>query len=654
MDRVASCLSEERFNPGDRLVVEGDIGDRLYLLVEGRAEVSITTPAGPVTMATLGPGELFGEMALLNPPHRRQATVTALTPLLALALAAPVFGGLISSYPDIGEALSAVTEDMAIGNFLKRASPFASLDAALLRSLGERLERKAVPEGATIVRQGEPGDACYLISSGRVEVLAEGGETSGRRLATLGPGTLFGEAALLTGAPRNATVRALEPCQLLMLRREDLLEAMISDRGVAARMVELLHLRDRPRRFPHVLAEHRSTEDGDDITVLKDPRRSAYYRLSAQGWFIWQRLDGRHSLRDLTMDYLTAFKSFAPQAIAETIGGLAAAGFVTCPALRADVVSAGFQAPWWARAMVLSRRLLEWRLALPGVDAPLTRLYSGGVRMLYTLSGQLALAGLALAGLLALVVGIGRAELALGEAGGASLLFLIPAYLLAVILHEAGHAFTVKAFGREVPRAGIGWYWFGPVAFVDTTDMWMAGRWPRIAVSLAGPYANMLLAGAAALGAWLVPDQGLAASLWQFSLVSYLMVLLNLNPLLEYDGYYVLMDALDRPNLRPDALSWIGRKLPVALRQPGEIASHWLELLYGIASLLYVALMAVLVIVLYRLYLLNWMAQALPAEAAEALAWVLATVLVALSAVVVASELRGAPHREPGTTPPLF
>lgn len=654
MDRVASCLSEERFDPGDRLVVEGDIGDRLYLLVEGRAEVSITTPAGPVTMATLGPGELFGEMALLNPPHRRQATVTALTPLLALALAAPVFDGLISSYPDVGEALSAVAEDMAIGNFLKRASPFASLDAAHLRSLGERLERKAVPEGATIVRQGEPGDACYLIRSGRVEVLAEGGETPGRRLATLGPGALFGEAALLTGAPRNATVRALDPCQLLMLRREDLLESMSSDRGVAARMVELLHLRDRPRRFPHVLAEHRSTEDGDDITVLKDPLRSAYYRLSAQGWFIWQRLDGRHSLRDLTMDYLTAFKSFAPQAIAETIGGLAAAGFVTCPALRADVVSAGFRAPWWARAMVLSRRLLEWRLALPGVDAPLARLYSGGVRMLYTLPGQLALVGLALAGLLALVVGVGRAELALREAGGASLLFLIPAYLLAIILHEAGHAFTVKAFGREVPRSGIGWYWFGPVAFVDTTDMWMAGRWPRIAVSLAGPYANLLLAGAAALGAWLVPDQGLAASLWQFSLVSYLMVLLNLNPLLEYDGYYVLMDALDRPNLRPDALSWIGRNLPTTFRQPGEIASHWLELTYGIASLLYVALMAVLVIVLYRLYLLNWIAQALPAEASEALAWVLATVLVALSAVVVASELRGAPPRETGTSPPLF
>lgn len=69
---------------------------------------------------------------------------------------------------------------------------------------------------------------------------------------------------------------------------------------------------------------------------------------------------------------------------------------------------------------------------------------------------------------------------------------------------------------------GIGWYWFGPVAYVDTSDMWLEGRWPRIAVSIAGPYANLVLGGLAALVA---------------------------------DGYHVLSDLLDRPNLRPRALA---------------------------------------------------------------------------------------------------
>jgi hypothetical protein len=53
----------------------------------------------------------------------------------------------------------------------------------------------------------------------------------------------------------------------------------------------------------------------------------------------------------------------------------------------------------------------------------------------------------------------------------------------------------VKAFGREVHRAGVGWYWFGPIAFVDTTDMWLDGPRKRILVSCAGPAADLVLGG---------------------------------------------------------------------------------------------------------------------------------------------------------------
>jgi len=69
------------------MVAEGEAGDRLYLIAEGRAEVSTAGQGGPVPLAMLGPGELFGEIALLEPGGKRQATVTATTPLLALGLA---------------------------------------------------------------------------------------------------------------------------------------------------------------------------------------------------------------------------------------------------------------------------------------------------------------------------------------------------------------------------------------------------------------------------------------------------------------------------------------------------------------------------------------------------------------------------------------
>lgn len=219
LEELAGLLREERFPAGAVVVAEGETGDRLYLISEGRAEISAEGIKGPVPLAALGPEEMFGEIALLEPGGKRTATVTAAIPLLALSLAAPAFHRVLDDHPAARSAFSGAAEEMLVAKFLKLASPFATLDGERLRYLASRLERLCVPASEDVIRQGEAGDACYLLREGRVEVLVreDGGEE--RSLATLGPGSLFGEAALLTDAPRNATVRALEPCELLALKR---------------------------------------------------------------------------------------------------------------------------------------------------------------------------------------------------------------------------------------------------------------------------------------------------------------------------------------------------------------------------------------------------------------------------------------------------
>jgi putative peptide zinc metalloprotease protein len=651
LEELAGLLREERFPAGATVVAEGEEGDRLYLISEGRAEVSAAGSRGQeVPLATLGPGELFGEIALLEPGGERQATVTAIDPLLALSLEAPAFKRVLDAHPEARVALVEAAETLLVAKFLKQASPFATLDADRLRWLADRLERLTVPAGATIVRQGEPGDTCYLLRNGRVEVLAQQDGTAERSLATLGPGTLFGEAALLTEAPRNATVRALEPCELLALHRADLLEAIGEDRRMGERMLELLRLRDRPRRAPGVTAHHRATATGEKIITLKDPHRGAYYRLSPQGYFLWQRLDGEHTLRDLTLEYMSEFRAFAPQAVAEAVGGLAEAGFVEGVRLSAGVLKKAERPGRWQRVAAAARRVMEWHASIRGVDEPLARLYGGGVRLLYTRPGQIVLAAIAVAGLVAFILGIGGLGSAVegSEAGGWLLLFWIPGFFISILIHEAGHAFTTKHFGREVPRVGVGWYWFGPIAYVDTSDMWLEGRWPRIAVSLAGPYTNLVVGGVAALAAWFSPDLVLAAALWQFALVSYVGLLLNLNPLMEFDGYYVLSDLLEKPNLRPRALAWLGRELIPALRDPARLRGHRLELLYGLSSVLYVAFSAALVVALYRLTVQGWLSGVLPGAVASGLAWALAATVVGLAIAGMLGEIRGVRTPAPG------
>jgi CRP-like cAMP-binding protein len=340
LEDLASRLTEERFRPADSVVVEGSTDDRLYMIVEGRAEASTTGPSGIVPLATLGPGELFGELSLL-----------------LLGLRAADLRLALDAHPEGRSAFEKLADDLLVTKLLKQASPFSTLDGERLRSLATRLERLEVPTGKTIIRQGEAGEECYVLRSGRVEVLAMGAQGDERILATLDPGSLFGEAALLTEGPRNATVRAIEPCTLLALRRTDLLEVLGEDRQTRERMLELVRMRDRPRRVRGIEVHHRTTITGETITTLKDARRDTNYRLSPAGWFLWQRLDGEHTLRDLTSEYLATYEASASHAVVEAVVGLVAAGFVEGVKLRPEVIAE--EPTLWQRVRATIRRILE-------------------------------------------------------------------------------------------------------------------------------------------------------------------------------------------------------------------------------------------------------------------------------------------------------
>ena len=348
LEELASRSTEERYRSGETVVAEGAKDDRVYLILEGRAEASTIGASGTMPLATLGPGELFGQIALLEPGSTRETTVTAVKPLLLLGLHGADFRRALDANPEARSAFERLADDLLVTRLLKQASPFSKLDGERLRRLADRLERLEVSTGDTIIRRGEAGEECYVLRSGRVQVLAGGVQGGEHNLATLGPGSLFGEAALLTGEPRNATVKAVEPCTLLVLRRTDLLEVLGEDRQTREQMLELVRMRDRPRWVGGIEVHHRTTLTGETITTLKDPRRDTYHRLSPAGWFVWQRLDGRHTLGELTSEYLAKHEAAGSHAVLEAVVGLVATGFVEgvkpSPELTAE--DAGRTALW--------------------------------------------------------------------------------------------------------------------------------------------------------------------------------------------------------------------------------------------------------------------------------------------------------------------
>ncbi len=128
---------------------------------------------------------------------------------------------------------------------------------------------------------------------------------------------------------------------------------------------------------------------------------------------------------------------------------------------------------------------------------------------------------------------------------------LLVCWVLLKIIHETGHGLVCKRYGGYVRDAGIMLILFVPVAFIDVTSAWrFRSKWQRILTSAAGMYVELVVAALAAL-CW-DADSQTPMNQWLANCVimaSVTTVLFNANPLMRFDGYYILSDWLALPNL---------------------------------------------------------------------------------------------------------
>jgi putative peptide zinc metalloprotease protein len=423
-----------------------------------------------------------------------------------------------------------------------------------------------------------------------------------------------------------------------MLRRQDFLDAMGSDPKVAMRMFELLQVRGRPRQAKGVEVHQRTASDGAVIYYLKNPEKGTYYKLTERGYFLWEQLSGSNGVRELVAAWFAQFATFDPGSIAQILRGLAMAGFLHGIDLSPQTALKLIKLKWWQRALLSASKLLDWRYTARNVDPAFQRLYDGGVKFAFTRVSLTILALISLAGFAAFIAtgAVGRSALA---ANAHSKWLLIPSFIVCTVLHEASHAFTTKHFKRQVNGMGFGWYRFGPVAFIDTSDMWLGGKWERIAVTAAGPLMNIILAGIASLAILAARDPLVVAGLWQFAVLTYMLVLLNMNPLLELDGYYLVMDWLERPNFRTKSLRWLVQELPDAIKNSGELKAHKVELAYGITTFLYAVGSSFAFALSLRAIAANWIPKSF--ALAVYMPYALAGLFVVLMFTRIANDFRG-------------
>jgi CRP-like cAMP-binding protein/predicted MFS family arabinose efflux permease len=207
LESISSRLMRTSAMPGEAIVVQGDVGDRFYVIDQGRVEVTIDG----YRVGALGPGDSFGDKALLHSAPRT-ASVTAIEPTVLWSLEGDDFAA--GATGDEGLHVQWVRRGgpESLESILDGISLFAAIDRRGLVAGGDEV---TLPSGTRIIQQGETGESFYVILDGEVHVTIDGED-----VRTLHPGESFGEIALLHDVPRTASVTAATSVRLWTLRRE--------------------------------------------------------------------------------------------------------------------------------------------------------------------------------------------------------------------------------------------------------------------------------------------------------------------------------------------------------------------------------------------------------------------------------------------------
>jgi len=296
---------------------------------------------------------------------------------------------------------------------------------------------------------------------------------------------------------------------------------------------------------------------GQRVWAFKDPISLRYFHLGSEEYALWRMLDGRQTYRQVCSRLRQQFPKLEirPQDVQSLVARLHRNGLLIAESggqgarllERRDEAARRRRNQGWMNLLAIRFRGVD-----PG--AFLDRAYPR-LRWLFSkwfLAGCLAIV---VAALLLVTVRFGELLSKLPEMRAyftiENGLMLLATLAVVKILHELGHALAAKHFGGECHEIGPMLLVFTPCLYCNVSDSWMLpARWQRIAIAAAGMAVEVVLAAVATI-LWWHSEPGVLNSVCfnVMLLCSVGTLLLNGNPLMRYDGYFVLSDLVGVPNL---------------------------------------------------------------------------------------------------------
>jgi len=336
--------------------------------------------------------------------------------------------------------------------------------------------------------------------------------------------------------------------------------------------------------------------------VIKDPLALKYFRFKIEEYFLLQQFDGKQTLQDVKKAFE---RKYRPQTISiedltRFVAQLHEAGIIQIDSAdQAKVLIRRRKKNRWRKVWSFLANILFIKIPVIDPERLLTRMYPY-FRWIFTRTFvSLSVFSMLLAvGLVASNWKTFYDKLPDFQSffNWWTILSFWVCLAVVKIIHEFGHGLTAKHFGGEVHEMGILFLVLTPALYCDVTDSWLLpNKWKRIWISAAGIYVECFLASIATF-VWWYSQPGLLNSLAMATMFicSVNTILFNANPLLRYDGYYVLADWLEIPNLRIKATQFfayliqekvLGLEIPVQSYLPRS--RRILFVTYAVASYIY-------------------------------------------------------------------
>jgi CRP-like cAMP-binding protein/Zn-dependent protease len=360
--------------------------------------------------------------------------------------------------------------------------------------------------------------------------------------------------------------------------------------GLWAGLGDLLDLGSwKPKIAPGVELREFRVRWGDDYALIATPDHTSHFQLEIWEARLVGKMDGNRTVDELIVDRLEDEGELDASAVAGLVEMLRVEGLLDPPPLDVKALVVDRLDPASPRRRKLREFGKTLKIGWDGAERFTKACYRGGLKYAFRPVGVAVCAAISVAGVIALIITItsGRFVLDLRTAPVEAAILLTLAFFLTAC-HELAHALVLVHYERRVITSGFMIFFGSPAFFVDASDVQMLDRGPRIVQAFAGPWAELVLAGVASLVLLAFPEAGFAPLVYRFAVINYFVIFENLIPLLRLDGYWILCDLIEEPDLRGRSLAFIQRDLWHKLATRAHISLQDIGLaLYGVIGTIY-------------------------------------------------------------------